>query len=752
MNLRTVSSRSWVDLGFVTLLSLLALIGFKSSFGGWAFMLPAVGGLLAGLAIGALALARKWSVMTILGATLMTFLLLGGPLAVRSTTVAGFIPTLDTVRSLAVGATAGWKQLITTLPPVGDLPPLLTIPFLTGLVGGVLGIYVALRWQQAAVGLIVPFVMLTIGIAVGTRFPVSVVAQGMLFGAAALGWLAIRSSRHDAAATLAVDRTMQFRRLGLGVGVLTLAAILAMPMGSMLPMADSNPRFTLRETAEPPFDPRAFASPLGGIRKYTADLRTEAIFTVTGLPAGERLRLATMDSYDGVVWGVAGTATGESGSSGVFERVGPQIPTDSIGEEVTYTVTIEDYSDVWLPDAGKLIAVDFDGPRAEELRNSLRYNRATGTGAVPVKLREGDSYAATSIIPPVPTVDEATALPVSDAGVAEAPNIKAVKQLQDALLQTDSEKGDRTPFEQILLLTSALKEQGYYSNGDVGQNRPPSLTGHGAYRLSRFSDNDMIIGDEEQYAAAAGLLSSYSGLPTRVVVGAIRPADVDGPWTVTGDDMTAWIEVGLDGAWVPIDVVPDKNKEVPQEQPVKQRPRLSPQQVLPPPPPEAAEAVTPEEIDSRDDEQEENSDGPLLPPFLVRLLTYVALPLALIAGTIGAMAGAKALRRRQRRTRGDPATRIAGGWREAQGVALDQGALLPDRGTRRETAAAMPATTATLLADRTDEAVFGPTEPDDEAAADVWSMVREVRTESNQGLSPWQRVKAIMSLRSWRAR
>lgn len=750
MKLPAVTQRTWTNLGFFFALGVLALIGFRSSFGGWAFMLPAVGGLIPGMAIGAIAVGRRWSAITIVAVALLAFLLLGGPLALPDTTLAGVIPTLETFRELAVGATAGWKQLITTLPPVGDLPPLLVVPFVTGLVGGVVGTFVALRWRIPAVALITPMVMLAIGIAVGTRYPVSVLAQGAIFGAVALGWLAVRTPRQDAATTAQVDRTMQLRRLGLATGMLVVAGAVALPVATMLPLTDTNPRFTVRDQAEPPFDPRAFASPLGGIRRYSADLRTEPILTVSGLPEGARLRLAVMDSYDGIVWGVAGSAAGEDGSSGVFERVGPEIPTEAVGDEVTMTVEVAGYSDVWLPDTGYLTSLRFEGPRAEELTQSFRYNRATGTGAIPVKLQAGDRYTVTAIIPPTPTAEEAAGMPMDDTLVAEAPNIKAVKQLQDTLLQADPEATERTPYEQALFLTNQLKEQGYYSNGDAGQNRPQSLTGHGAYRLSTFADNDILVGDEEQYAATAGLLSSYSGLPTRVVVGAVAPADAAADWVITGEDMTAWIEVGLDGTWVPLTVVPDKNKKVPQEQVVKQRPRLSPQQVLPPPPPEAAEAVTPEEVNSKDDEQDQSDDGAGLPPLLVALLKFVGLPLAAIAAAIGAMAGAKAYRRRRRRTTGDPARRIAGGWREATDTALDHGVDLPDRATRRETATAMPVASATLLARHADEAVFGPDQPDPDAAEKFWAIVQEYRAESTSQLSWWQRLKATVSLRSWR--
>ena len=50
---------------------------------------------------------------------------------------------------------------------------------------------------------------------------------------------------------------------------------------------------------ELPADPAAFVSPLSTFRTYTKDQADEVQLTVTGLPAGARLRLAALDAYDG---------------------------------------------------------------------------------------------------------------------------------------------------------------------------------------------------------------------------------------------------------------------------------------------------------------------------------------------------------------------------------------------------------------------------------------------------------------------
>jgi len=46
--------------------------------------------------------------------------------------------------------------------------------------------------------------------------------------------------------------------------------------------------------------------------------------------------------------------------------------------------------------------------------------------------------------------------------------------------------------------------------------------------------------------------------------------------------------------------------------------------------------------------------------------------------------------------------------------------------------------------------VFGPGQPTPEASAWYWSEVERTRREINQGLNRWQRLRAAVSLRSFR--
>jgi hypothetical protein len=53
-----------------------------------------------------------------------------------------------------------------------------------------------------------------------------------------------------------------------------------------------------------------------------------------------------------------------------------------------------------------------------------------------------------------------------------------------------------------------------------------------------------------------------------------------------------------------------------------------------------------------------------------------------------------------------------------------------------------------VLASVADRAVFAPRQPNDADADQVWRSVRELRASLGVGLTRWQRIKALISLRS----
>src|SRR5690606_25475271 len=91
----------------------------------------------------------------------------------------------------------------------------------------------------------------------------------------------------------------------------------------------------------------------------------------------------------------------------------------------------------------------------------------------------------------------------------------------------------------------------------------------------------VMVGDGEQYAAAAALMIREMGVPARVVLGFVPgsgddeegdddtppPTTRDGAVEIRGSDVQAWVEVALAGhGWVPFDVTPPRTQTPEQEQ------------------------------------------------------------------------------------------------------------------------------------------------------------------------------------------
>src|SRR6185437_453189 len=103
-------------------------------------------------------------------------------------------------------------------------------------------------------------------------------------------------------------------------------------------------RQVVRTAIEQPFDPRAYPSPLSGFRNYLEPAESDVpMLTVTGLPADHRIRIATLDTYDGIVYSVGTDQV--SSASGSFTRVPYRLEQSGVhGTKDAITVTVRGYS------------------------------------------------------------------------------------------------------------------------------------------------------------------------------------------------------------------------------------------------------------------------------------------------------------------------------------------------------------------------------------------------------------------------
>lgn len=713
--------------------------------------------VFAGAVVAGLGARLRWQSFTVFVAGLAAFLLLGVPIGVPGQALFGVLPTLDGLEQLLLGAGLGWKQLLTISLPVGDYQTLLVPAFILVLLTTIIGVTVALRTRIGELAVFAPSALLVAGIVLGpntARFPIEL---GLTFLVGALLWFAwVRAKRRSVAIRLlnsqsgtpveAPERSLLTAGRVLGT-VATIAVAVVVAEGAATLVPPTGDRDVLRSAVEQPFDPRDYTSPLAGFREYFQPaMASSALLTVSGLPAGAGLRLATMDAYNGVVYSV-GTPD-LSSASGSFTRVPYELDQAAVrGRVSTIDVTVGAYEDVWLPSVGQLERVTFRGPRADELGDSFYYNDNTGAGAVVDGLQQGDSYSLRAVVPPARTDDE---LARSNPGAAEVP---AQPQLPEevATALAGMVGPDRAPGRRLVAMVNTLRERGYVSHS-VGPDEPFSRSGHAVDRIVELLTDDPMVGDAEQYAVAAAVLANELGFPARVVLGFRADDERAGAarTTVTGSDLTAWIEVDTaEDGWVGIDPNPEV-RDIPEAAPEDPTFVSRPQSVVPPPAEERTEPDRQTPPDTSDEEPDGQDPVLALLFAVLRVLGWVLLAAALIASPFLAVLGAKLRRRRRRRRRGSPLDRVRGGWAEFADTALDHGYDLPESGTRREIAGAVGSSASRRLATAADQAVFSPGQVDEDQAGQVWSTVRELRGAMGSSLTRWQRFRAAVSLRSLR--
>lgn len=710
-------------------------------------------------AIAILGAVFHWSGLNLLVATLVAYFALGVPLAVPDLALSRVFPTLAGLQALLVGAATSWKQLLTISLPVGDYQSLLIPAFILILVTVVASLSLALRSRFGDVAVLGPVIVFIVGILFGPDtalwpFPVAIALTASI-----LVWLmwsrwyrrreSIRLiSDHEVTADgqpveKVADGGFVGARSLLSAGlILAIAGTASFAATQALP--PTNDRVVLRTAITQPFDARNYPSPLSGFRQYELPAKqSRTIFTVTNLPIGSRIRIATLDSYNGVVYAVGQGSV--NSASGAFTRVPLSVDQSGVkGRVATIGVTIGNYGGVWLPTVGNLESVVFDGNDASHLLGNFYYNTNSDTAAVVGGLGSGDTYTLTAILPVQPTTDELAQL---EPGTADLPPSTLVPDELATTLE-GYVSGVSGPGKRLVAMLDGLRRDGYLSHG-VSSTEPASRSGHAADRITELLTAQQMIGDQEQYAVTAALMARQLGFPARVVFG-FQPTDINpnGQTAVSGGDVSAWIEVNTtEYGWVSIDPTPPV-RPIPEAQPE------DPTQVARPQSPVQPQLPAVENKDTQLPPNSSQDQAPLENPVLAILLRigiglgWATLVMIVLLSPFLTIVIAKWRRRRLRRFAPTPLRRIEGGWDEFEDAVLDHGFTPGPSPTRLETAQAVGGTQPFVLAAVADRAVFAPGEPDLEQAEQLWKSVDDLRYSLDYNLTRWQRIKTLISLRS----
>lgn len=704
-----------VQAALVVVLTLLALFTFDRSFsdrsylvvGGIAAVVPTMMAVLlhlAGMKVG------RFSIFVY-----VLFLPLAAACVFRSTTPSAVV---DVMRATVDAP----RILLTTIPPADADGAVLVLPFTLAYVAAASAAWLALNSRKPVVPLLPLVGALALCVLFGTEETRSVLVKSAVFVGVALWWVALRSASAPEVAHArrgAVVRAVGSAAL-VGLVVLLVTAL----------VGDAANRLVLRGILGTGYDVSSADNPLADFREYTSDTGDGAIYgrrllTVRGLPKKEPMRFVVLDTYDGEEWD-AGNDTVDDTREDRFQQLGSEVGTTAEGREVEVRVRVSPlWTSEWLPLAGQLTGLTFDGPLARSPQDDVRFNPATGTGLVIGGLTEDDGYSFTAVLPDSELPDNAA--PYDNEG-----DLQPEGAFLDEYLEPWREVGV-TAVDRVLLLAEYLKANGIYSDGAaIGDTDVPR--GHSRERLARFAYEP--VGNGEQYAAFVALAANRLGVPARVVVG----AHAGEKGVIRGKDVEAWVELRIaDGSWrvLPTDSFQGSNQEQ------RQRPQQSAQDFVDE---EKRQQERDQDRADADSSAQQGDDGGV--PWGRILLGL------LLAALVGVVPGLKELRRRQRRGRGG-AEAVVGAWRELLDDAADLGVPVPSGAPRPAQAAGLTTSErgpgeqqrgeVVGLAERADDLLFARDAPSADDVRAYWDDVATARARWHAQL-PWSR----RALARWR--
>ncbi len=505
--------------------------------------------------------------------------------------------------------------------------------------------------------------------------------------------------------------------------VLAAAAVLAVPaIASNSGRAAANPRHVV----SPPITTPNLADPLSLYPARLSHPHTTAFTAaVDSAWRSDRplWRLATFTRFDGSRWRTSGKA----------KSVGYAVPHHSAGGTQPSTVTVTPISlgGIWVP---------VPGPVRQVGKLGLGYQVAGQVLIDPAGV-SGHRYHVTAALPKLSANGlQRASVPSSGAAAAltQLPGCVPPALTQAAAVAV---RDRSTPIEQAVAVEQYLARKGGFKVD------PHARSGLSCSRMKSFVGKERI-GTPLQFAAACVLMLRSVGLPARLVSG-FRPGKLQpgGQSVAVSDgDAYAWPEVQLSGVgWVALSPTPQAGTTQRNRQKALQEVRNHVAKTKPTPAPAPA--------------QPKAKAQPKPPSGLgVAALAGIAigaLLLTLLLLTPICVLAAKGVRRRLRRVRGSPATRILSAWRELLDRLAERGVDVTPL-TPTEAVAAIgnlaPAgeRSAGKLAARVDRVVYAGADVPEDSAEDAWRSAEQASRALRRAAGRWQRLRWALSPRTLR--
>ena len=290
-------------------------------------------------------------------------------------------------------------------------------------------------------------------------------------------------------------------------------------------------------------------NPWVSIKPSLVEQSTQELFTVES-SEGEYWRIATLETFDGVVWHEVRSDEVPAEGGAIAAESGVSL---TGGRQVVQDITIQNLTGTSLPAAiapQNVVRTD-DGTSTE----GISYDPDSGAIRVDEELERDDSYRITSVVPAVRFEDlRDAAVGNPGAQYLQLPEISGrVAQVLDGWT-----RGTTTPLQKLVAIQERLRDFRYTLEPDLPEDDD---------YLAQFLTSSRE-GYCQQFATAFAVMARMLDYPARVSVGFLPGSAPAGTtsFTVAGTDAHAWPEVFFQGyGWVPFEPTPRGfTEEVPQ--------------------------------------------------------------------------------------------------------------------------------------------------------------------------------------------
>jgi transglutaminase-like putative cysteine protease len=731
-----------IELIAVATLSAVGAVGFHRVFAGRSFLGPVLGAAVLPVIVSAAARARHCRFITSLLLSIGGFVVYAVYAALGGT-APNLVPTATTFRELTKGLTGGWADLLSTSLPAKAEPRLLVVACAVVWLGAFLGAELAQRSRNVVAPTIPPLAAYAYTLLYAAGQPRSSRVLPLALTAATLllvlahanrwasiepGGLRVRSGDDGAEASVELSAD---RRMLIGLPVICAALFVAVA-ASALPTAALRSSFDPRQFRSQELVARDVVSPLADVRRQLLYDPPQPMFSVGIERLSDallipRIRLATLDRFDGASWS----------STGQFARVGtvlPDVPKLDIPQhQVGQAYTIDGLSGPWLPSAEYPAAIQTGTTPLEVQFDSSSGNLITAKSSL-----KDVTYGVNSlVISPEP--DQLQRLQPGTGKAFEVTTDTQGMPVELRNLAARITAGATTTYAQLSSLQQALHDNYGYSER-VGP-------GHSYGRLLDFLTRSRV-GYSEQFAAAFAVMARSLGVPSRLAVGYLtsEPGKAGASFVpdgiITSRQVHVWPEVYLQGAgWVTFDPTPLRIESPP-----------------PPKPPEQAPVEGGGVVDAAQQPSRLPDSTQPSPPqrhhkgLSNRWLALGALVVLAVALPLWMLALKALVRLRRRRRARTTSQQILNSWAEAVDRLLEVGVPLQHSMTAREVAGrsieyVSPAATALLyeMAPLVTTTLYAPSEPAPERAARMAELVNAFSREVTANHKLTGRLAAALS-------